>query len=115
MNNEILLGIAEQIYDSTGVKNRDMNKPVRREALAISPRLSKILINLSEAKPHDKLLDPFCGIGGILAEALIKRINVHGIDKDKMASCPRCPGCGDDLCLLAEKITGQFVGISHGG
>lgn len=79
------VGLAEQSYNPTDVKNRDMNKPVRREALAISPRLSKILINLSGAKPHDRLLDPFCGIGGILAEALIKKINVHGLDKDKSA------------------------------
>jgi len=63
-----------------------MQKPIRRESLAISPRLSKILINLSGAKPQDLLLDPFCGIGGILQEALIKKMNVHGIDKDKIAT-----------------------------
>ncbi|NPE26654.1 hypothetical protein HNV12_01465 [Methanococcoides sp. SA1] len=83
---KILLGLVNQTYDSADVKNRDMNKPVRREALAISPRLSKILINLSGAKPHSRLLDPFCGIGGILAEALVKKINVYGIDKDKQAT-----------------------------
>ncbi|MBT6690586.1 hypothetical protein HN903_01690 [archaeon] len=85
-NDTIYLATATQTYDPTEVKNRDMNKPVRREELAISPRLSKILINLSGAKPHDKLLDPFCGIGGILAEALIKKINVHGIDKEREAT-----------------------------
>jgi tRNA G10 N-methylase Trm11 len=82
----VYLGIANQTYDNTNVKKRDMQKPIRRESLAISPRLSKILINLSGAKPHDKLLDPFCGIGGILQEALIKKINVYGIDKDKQAT-----------------------------
>jgi len=81
----IYFGIVNQSYDNTGVKNRDMNKPIRREALAISPRLSKILINLSGSKPHDLLLDPFCGVGGIIQEALLKRINVHGIDKSKEA------------------------------
>ncbi len=84
-NNIVYLGIATQSYDFTQSKKRDMQKPIRREALAISPRLSKILINLSGAKPHDKLLDPFCGIGVILAEALIKKINVYGIDKNKDA------------------------------
>ncbi|MFH1237962.1 MAG: hypothetical protein ABIH79_01055 [archaeon] len=81
----IYLGIATQEYNSSSVKERDMGKPVRREHLAISPRLSKILVNLSEAKPHDLLLDPFCGVGGILQESLLKRINVYGIDKDKQA------------------------------
>jgi len=84
--NIIHQGLSTQTYDSTEVKKRDMQKPIRREALAISPRLAKILINLSGAKPHDKLLDPFCGIGGILQEALIKKINVHGIDKEKEAT-----------------------------
>ncbi|MCK4996760.1 hypothetical protein KAS08_00515 [Candidatus Pacearchaeota archaeon] len=79
-------GTSTQEYDSKDVKNRDMNKPMRRELLAISPRLSKILINLSGAKPRDLMLDPFCGVGGILQEALIKGINVHGIDKDKQAT-----------------------------
>jgi len=84
--NKVYLGTSTQNYDSNEIKNRDMNKPVRREHLAISPRLSKILINLSGAKPRDLLLDPFCGIGGILQEALIKKMNVHGIDKDKQAT-----------------------------
>lgn len=82
----IYQGLATQSYNPENVKNRDMNKPIRREALAISPRLSKILINLSGAKPHDRLLDPFCGVGGILSEALIKKINVYGIDKDSQAT-----------------------------
>ncbi len=79
-------GKTTQEYDSSDVKFRDMNKPIRRELLAISPRLAKILINLSGATPRDLLLDPFCGIGGILQETLIKGINVHGIDKDKQAT-----------------------------
>ncbi|MFH0711840.1 MAG: hypothetical protein V1889_01910 [archaeon] len=83
---KVYLGIADQNYDNTEIKKRDMQKPTRRESLAISPRLSKILINLSGAKPNDLLLDPFCGIGGILQEALIKKINAHGVDKDKSAT-----------------------------
>jgi tRNA G10 N-methylase Trm11 len=84
--NKVYLGTSTQTYDSFKVKERDMKKPVRREHLAISPRLSKILINLSGAKPRDLLLDPFCGVGGILQEALIKKMDVHGIDKDKQAT-----------------------------
>lgn len=82
---KVYLGIATQDYNYHFVKERDMDKPIRRERPSISPRLSKILINLSEAKPHDLLLDPFCGVGGILQEALIKNINVYGIDKDKQS------------------------------
>jgi tRNA G10 N-methylase Trm11 len=85
IHNEIFLGLVEQDYDFSEIKQRDMLKPVRRESLAISPRLAKILINLSQAKPGNTLLDPFCGVGGILQEALIQNINVVGLDKDKAA------------------------------
>lgn len=86
VNDLIYFGRVFQEYDNYNVKKRDMEKPVRRESLAISPRLSKILVNLSGAKPRDLMIDPFCGVGGILQEALLKRINVYGADKDKQAT-----------------------------
>lgn len=64
------------------IEERDMNKPMRRQKLAISPRLAKILINLSGVRENQTLVDPFCGIGVILQEALIQKIKVLGIDKD---------------------------------
>lgn len=67
------------------IEKRDMKKPIRRESLAISPRLAKIMINLSEVKENETLLDPFCGIGIILEEALHQKIKVIGIDLDKNA------------------------------
>ena len=82
---ELYFGKITDEYDYTGVKNRDMKKPERREALSISPRLSKILINLSQAKSGQLLLDPFCGIGGVLIEAIVRDINVYGVDRDKKA------------------------------
>lgn len=83
---EILFGLVDQDYDFKDIKQRDMLKPVRRESLAISPRLAKILINLSQARPRNTLLDPFCGVGGILQEALLQGINCIGIDRDKDAT-----------------------------
>jgi tRNA G10 N-methylase Trm11 len=83
--NIIYFGTLDKEYDYAGVKKRDMEKPVRREELAISPRLSKILINLSGAGGNRLMLDPFCGIGGILIEALVQDIRVYGIDKDANA------------------------------
>lgn len=67
------------------VEERDMKKPVRRQHLAISPRLAKIMINLSKVSSGKILVDPFCGIGVILQEALLQGINVIGIDKDSKA------------------------------
>ncbi|MDD5699942.1 MAG: hypothetical protein PHH00_01980 [Candidatus Nanoarchaeia archaeon] len=71
--------------DYEKIEERDMKKPVRRNELSISPRLAKILINLSEVREGETLLDPFCGIGVILEEALLQNIRVKGIDRDKNA------------------------------
>lgn len=71
--------------DYEKIEERDMKKPVRRNELSISPRLAKILINLSEVREGETLLDPFCGIGVILEEALLQKIRAIGIDKDKNA------------------------------
>lgn len=82
---ETYFGLIEQNYSYKEVKERDMHKPVRREALAISPRLAKILINLSQVRKGELLVDPFCGIGVIVQEAALKGINCFGGDKDRMA------------------------------
>ncbi len=79
---DFYFGKITQIYDSASQEKRDMKKPVRREELAISPRLAKIMINLSQVKEKELLVDPFCGIGVILQEALLKKIRVLGIDKN---------------------------------
>lgn len=74
-----------EFCDYDKIEKRDMGKPVRREELSISPRMAKILINLAQAKEGEILLDPFCGVGVVLQEALLQKIKVVGIDVDKKA------------------------------
>lgn len=75
-------GTFEKSYEIKEMEKRDMKKPERREELAIPPRLAKILINLSQVKENETLIDPFCGIGVIIQEALLQDINTIGIDID---------------------------------
>lgn len=82
---EDLFGKIIQKTNYEKIEKRDMEKPFRRESLSISPRLSKIMINLSMAKKGETLLDCFCGIGVILQEALLQEIKVIGIDNDNDA------------------------------
>lgn len=96
-------GIVNEISDTKSLEKRDMNKPERRQELAISPRLAKILIELSGAKENAVLLDPFCGIGVILQEALLQKINVIGIDKDKEAT----QKAGKNIAWLKKKYSIQ--------
>jgi len=80
----LFFGEISQNCDYKEIEKRDMEKPVRREDLAISPRMSKIMINLSRVK-NGPLLDAFCGIGTILYESLLQEIQVIGVDKDGKA------------------------------
>lgn len=80
---EYSFGKIIQKCDYEELEKRDMKKPVRREKLSISPRLAKIMINLSQAEK--RILDPFCGIGVVLQEGLLQELEVIGIDKDSKA------------------------------
>ena len=59
---------------------RDVNRPVKNYPEATSIRLAKVLINLAQLKKEELMLDPFCGVGTILQEALLLGINVIGTD-----------------------------------
>jgi tRNA G10 N-methylase Trm11 len=101
IGSNIYLGLVEQSFSSKEVEKRDMGKPIRRESLAISPRLARILINLSGAKQGDLILDPFCGVGGIIQEAVLMNISCVGIDRDFEA----IKGAKENLNWLKENYS----------
>ncbi len=61
------------------LEKRDIGRPVQDVTGAISLRLAKILINLSQIS-HGTLLDPFCGIGSIVQEASLMGLDCIGVD-----------------------------------
>lgn len=81
--NKIYIGTTQAVHNPFEFQKRDIGRPRQRIIFSISPRLSNILINLSGAKEDDTLLDPFCGVGTILQEAALNRINVIGVDIDE--------------------------------
>ena len=48
--------------------------------ISMHPRLARCMVNLSEVKAGEKLLDPFCGTGGMLIEAGLIGAKVAGSD-----------------------------------
>ncbi|MBS3167879.1 methyltransferase domain-containing protein [Candidatus Woesearchaeota archaeon] len=77
-----------KVFSITNPKEFKMRDDVRPNVdflKVISIRLAKILVNLSKAKENQILLDPFCGSGTILQEAMLKGIKVIGVDNDKEA------------------------------
>ncbi|MDI6737203.1 MAG: hypothetical protein QME12_01665 [Nanoarchaeota archaeon] len=68
------------VFNPFDYEKRDRERPKQRELHMLSIRLAKILINLSMAKEGDDLLDPFCGYGILLQEAMLMGINTLGFD-----------------------------------
>ncbi len=71
------------IQDFENYKKRDYDRPQAdaRKGM-MPPKLAQLIINLSGVKEGDIILDPFCGLGTILQEALLKGIKVIGTDID---------------------------------
>lgn len=63
---------------------RDLGRPCHDVSQAVSIRLAKIMVNLSLAERGQKLLDPFCGVGTILGEALLQGVHVVGVDLSRV-------------------------------
>lgn len=70
------------VHNPFEFQKRDINRPIQRKICSIPPRLAKTMVNLSKCLPEKILLDPFCGVGTILQEALLAGAQVTGIDID---------------------------------
>jgi len=92
------------IAESTGAQNitalaaRDQGRP-KRDAFVgmLPPKLAQIMVNLAGIE-HGRILDPFCGTGVILQEALLMQHKAYGTDlSEKMVRFSR-----DNLKWLEE-------------
>jgi len=87
------------IAESTGAQNitayanRDQSRPKRDAYVGmLPPKLAQIMINLATYTPNSQtyLLDPFCGTGVVLQEALLVGLPVYGTDlSEKMIAYSR--------------------------
>lgn len=79
--NKIILAktIAEQ--DIEAYAKRDQDRPMRDAKVGmLPPKLAQLIINLSKPELGNTVLDPFCGTGVVLQEALLMGFNVYGTD-----------------------------------
>jgi tRNA G10 N-methylase Trm11 len=77
---ETWVGTTVAVHNPFEFQKRDIYKPNQRKIFAMPPRLARIMVNLSACTPGKVLLDPFCGVGTILQEALLARARVVGVD-----------------------------------
>jgi len=73
-------------FDRRKVAERPFFSPI-----SLHPRYARALINLTEARRGDSVLDPFCGTGGIVLEAAMMGMRAIGsdIDPEMAAGCKR--------------------------
>lgn len=76
------IGISTKRFACEGLRDRDTNKRPYFHPLALSPKLSRLLLNLARTKPGDRVLDPFCGTGSILIEGELMGLEMFGRDLD---------------------------------
>jgi tRNA G10 N-methylase Trm11 len=69
----------EQDIDS--YSKRDYDRPLRDSRVGmLPPKLAQILINLANPAKNDIVLDPFCGTGVLLQEAILDDFRAYGTD-----------------------------------
>lgn len=83
-------------------KRKNENRPFK-SPLAMKPKIARLMVNLSQIRKGEKLLDPFCGSGSILIEAGLMGINVYGSDIDERM----VNGCKENLKYFG--IEGKIV------
>ncbi|HEX5429783.1 MAG TPA: DNA methyltransferase [Patescibacteria group bacterium] len=86
-NQKLFVGktLTVQNYEDYG--RRDYQRPARDEHSGmIPPKVAQSMINLAGSlKPLDYILDPFCGSGTILQEAILMGYRAVGSDLDQLA------------------------------
>jgi tRNA (guanine10-N2)-dimethyltransferase len=75
-------------FDRRAVKERPFFSPI-----SLHPRLARALVNLTVVRKGERLLDPFCGTGGILIEAALLGVKAMGSD----LSAKMIEGCAENM------------------
>lgn len=85
--NEILFGATLAVQPFQDWSHRDYGRPARDDRSGmLPPKLARMMLNLSGATAMDTVLDPFCGSGTVLQEAVLLGCKkIIGTDVSKKA------------------------------
>ncbi len=79
-DNRFVFGRKLAEIDKSQFENRKPHLRPYFHPSSMRPKLARAIINLSRVRPHEKLIDPFCGTGGLLIEAGLIGVKVFGAD-----------------------------------
>lgn len=77
-----LLGMLVAVVDRRGIDSRQAKHRTYFSPISLSPRYARALLNLCGVSDDKRVLDPFCGTGGILIEAALLGGSIVGSDID---------------------------------
>ena len=85
-----LVGITRAVQDFEDWNKRDFGRPAADpKAGMLPPKVARMIVNIAlrgaDAGHHPMVVDPFCGVGTVLAEALLVGANVSGSDISETA------------------------------
>ena len=78
---QTILGQTIRVQDIESYTIRDRERPKRDARVGmLPPKLAQIIINLARPSAQGTILDPFCGTGVLLQEALLMDFSAYGSD-----------------------------------
>ena len=75
-------GVTVYVPEAEEFRARSTERPFVSPGISLSSRLARLLVNVAGVSRGQVLLDPFCGSGTILGEALLRGVNCIGIDRN---------------------------------
>lgn len=100
-----ILAQTTAVQDIDAYAARDQKRPARDARVGmLPPKLAQTIINMANPKDDSAILDPFCGTGVILQEALLMGYDVYGSDiEEKMIEYSKA-----NLDWLATQTAGHL-------
>lgn len=103
-DSKVYIGVKKFAIDRQQFEKRKVQFRPFFSPISLHPKLARALVNLSEIKPGETLLDPFCGTGGILIEAGLIGTKLVGSDIDNKL----VEGCRENLDFYKIKNYNLF-------
>ena len=83
MSDRVHLFLGEKTIDRDILETRKVSERPFFSPISLHPRYARALINLTGARKGDRILDPFCGTGGIIIEAAMMGMKPIASDFDE--------------------------------
>jgi len=102
-NGKALFGKTVAVNNPLEFAKRDDERPLVKHELVTSARLARILVNIAGLEKGKAILDPFCGIGGVMQEILLSGHDAIGIEQ----SAENASACEKNLEWCCRKFSSQ--------